>query len=156
MSKNIVLRSFNSEELIFDEDETKAILRFFFKSKSELVEKLVVDDRVRGFSQGLLLEAIDASSALGTIHIVFTSNVNPSLGMRNIILKLGKNSAKHWYKNQSSELIRKKIYESVRKQLELSFSTTFMMHVNGIAGNIKAYSAFLAYAPSSSVELIWS
>jgi|SRR5690554_1886204 len=122
MSKNITLRDFNSDELVFDADETRTILKFIFKSQAGLVDNLEINDKTRTFAQGLLLEAIESSNSMSSINILFTSSINPGASVRSILLKFGKNASKHWFKNNKAETpLQTKVYESVRKTLELSF-----------------------------------
>ncbi len=58
-----------------------------FKNKHGLIEGLEINDRIREFAQGLLLEAVDASYALGFVHSLFGSVFNPGAGAKKIIIK---------------------------------------------------------------------
>ena len=60
MSTHLYLRKFKPEELIFDDNETILILKFIFKNKHALIDRMKITDRVREFAQGLLVEAVDA------------------------------------------------------------------------------------------------
>ena len=71
MDKYVQLRKFKNDELIFDNEETVMILKFIFKKQHSLIDGMEINDRVREFGQGLLLEAVDASYALGFVHALF-------------------------------------------------------------------------------------
>jgi len=75
--KYIHLRKFKNEELIFDNEESIIILKFIFKNKHSLIDGLEINDKIREFAQGLLLEAVDASYALGFVAALFGGTFNP-------------------------------------------------------------------------------
>ena len=50
MNKYIHLRKFKEEELIFDEEETRIILRFIFKNRHNLIDNLEINDKTREFA----------------------------------------------------------------------------------------------------------
>jgi len=147
MNKYIHLRKFKNEELIFNEAETVTILKFISKTKHRLIEGLEINDRIREFAQGLLLEAVDASYALGFVHSLFGSVFNPGTGAKKIIIKFGKKAFKHWFKHATEkDLMQIKIYDRVREQLELNFSRILQLYANGIAINEINHSGFVAYS----------
>ena len=80
--KYIHLRKFKKEELIFNNDETVVILKFIFKKNHNLIDNLKINDSIREFAQGLLLEAVDASYALGFVHSLFGGVFNPGAGAK--------------------------------------------------------------------------
>lgn len=159
MGKSIHLKKFNDSELIFDDQETIEILKFIFKNKRDTVEALTVDRELREFPQGLLVEAIDASYAMGFIEALVRSVARPQAGIRNIIKKFGKKASKHWFKHATASDLRKiEIYERVREQLELNFARILRMHRNGTAGNLKVNAAFIAYTgqrPRNLPQKVW-
>jgi hypothetical protein len=67
----IGLREFLPSELLFDERETRDILKFFFPMNFPAIDATVMTDAIRGFAQGLLIEAIDATAALGWVEVLF-------------------------------------------------------------------------------------
>lgn len=132
MSRYNQLRKFKEEELFFDEEETRIILKFIFKRRDAYIDKLNIDDRLRGFAQGLLIEAVDASYALGFVDALFRSTINPTAGAKKILIKFGKKSFKHWFKHASAkDMMHIKIYERVREQIESKFVRILIMHANG-------------------------
>ena len=110
------LRQFTSEELILNEKETRIVLKFIFKpTDHELIDSLPMSDYLRGFAQGLLLEAIDASYAVGFVKGLFESTANPTKGAIKVIKSFGKKAAKHWFEHASRrDLQDVKIYDFVR------------------------------------------
>jgi len=156
MASQVFLKEFSKNELIFDDGETRDILRFFFKSETGSIEKMVINDRIRGFAQGLLVEAVDASYAMGFVEALFRATSNPGAGVKKVLSKFGKKALKHWFKHATArDLMQIKIYEIVRRQLELNFKTTFIMIVNGIA-KVGKFSAMLAYdANVSNENRVW-
>lgn len=77
MSKYVGLRHFNHDELIFDTQETVVILRFIFKHKQPLIDRMEIDDKVRGLTQGLLVEAVDAPYSVSYVEALFKASISP-------------------------------------------------------------------------------
>jgi hypothetical protein len=123
MNNYIHLRKFKPDELHFDEEETRIIIKFIFKpSDHETIDSLPISDYLRGFSQGLLLEAIDASYAVGYIKSLFESTANPTKGAVKIIKNFGRKASKHWFKNATvHDLQNVKIYDFVRDEIAVRF-----------------------------------
>jgi len=75
---------------LFNEEETRIVLKFIFKpTHHELIDSLPMSDYLRNFAQGLLVEAIDASYAIGYVHGLFESVKNPVKGVRKILKNFG-------------------------------------------------------------------
>ncbi len=156
MTKYIHLLKFKKEELIFDEEETKIILRFIFKNRHSLIDSLVINDKIREFAQGLLLEAVDASYALGFVHSLFGAVFNPGLGAKKVLFKFAKKALKHWFKYATAkDLMNIKIYEVVRLALESGFTSKLIMYSNGTAKNKGMNTGFVAYAKSKHINMVW-
>lgn len=93
------LRQFKPEELLFNEDETRIVLKFIFApTDHELIDSLPMSDALREFAQGLLVEAIDASYAVGFVKAIQESAANPTKGAREILKSFAKKAAIHWFK----------------------------------------------------------
>jgi hypothetical protein len=126
------LHNFTKEELIFDEEETREILQFFFpadhKQYHEQIDSMPITDDLRNLAQGMLVAAVDASYAMGWIEATFRAVANPRAGLQKTLLKFARRAARHWFthlkKNQS--LKDAKIYESVRSTLEGSCRGYFL------------------------------
>jgi len=156
MKKYINLRKFKKEELIFNDEETKVILRFIFKNRHNLINTLEINDKIREFAQGLLLEAVDASYALGFIHSLFGGAFNPGIAAKKIFMKFSRKALKHWFKHASAkDLINIKIYNSVRQALEVGFTSKLGMFASGTAMNEVINSGFVAYTIKNKRNMVW-
>ena len=102
--KHFILRTFQPTELIFDEEETKDILKFFFADDHSYIDDIGVDDRLKNLAQGLLVEAIDASFAMGFVEIIYDTFYlkPPTSKMSKIFSKLAKMAATHWFKHANA------------------------------------------------------
>ena len=123
--KTIHLRVFSKAELVFDDDETRAILSFFFPHQEQQVAQTSLTDELRGFAQALLVEAVDATYALGYVEALFQSFYfrMPSVPMREALRKLGRNGLKNWFRHaKQKDLSNPKVFEIVRKQISSQFS----------------------------------
>lgn len=150
MSKiqHVHLRSFKKEELIFDEEETKEVLKFFYPNQGSLIEKATINDDVRGFAQAIMVEAIDASYALGYVKIVFdVFYMKPSAKFGKALTKFGRKAAPHWFKHaKSTDLINAKIYDAVRSRIAVSFRSDFENIISGGSAMNKQRIAVIAYS----------
>ncbi len=154
MNKHIYLQRFKKEELIFDDEETIIILKFIFKNQHNLIDGMKINDRIKEFAQGLLLEAVDASYALGFIGALFGGVFNPGAGFQKILMKFGKKALKHWFKHATAkDLMQIKIYDIVRKQLELNFLIVLQSYVANAAINEIDHSGFVAYKLNSNSNI---
>jgi len=150
MKKYIHLHKFKEEELIFDDEETILILKFIFKNQHNLIDGMDNNNRVREFSQGLLLEAIDASYALGFVASLFGGVYNPGAEVKKILMKFGRKALKHWFKHATvKDLMQIKIYDVVRKQLESNFLIVLQSYASRAASNEINHSGFVAYSLKS-------
>ena len=106
----------------------------------------------------MLVEAVDASYKLGYIQIIFeTFFFKPNPKISKILKKLAKKSAKHWFKHMKSQDLSKiKIYEVVRKQIQRSFDTHFILLVKGVVSKNSHSGAFINYAAVNTKEcIVW-
>jgi len=127
------LKTFKPEELLFDSKETKEILLFFFPNEKHSIPKIKVDNKVRGFAQGLLLEAVDASYKMGLVEALFSSTANPTSSMLSVVGKFAIKASIHWFKHAKKGDLRKvKIYESVRRVLQRNFKSVMRLVVQGL------------------------
>lgn len=129
------LRNFTEAELIFDEQETKEILIFFFDADQQLVESKKITSELRNLAQGLLVAAVDASYAMGWVEMAFSWSANPGAGFKKAVQKLARSAARHWFKHlkHGQSLINAKIYDSVRNQLTLNFRSYFRVSLQAKA-----------------------
>ena len=90
MNKQVHLKKFKANELIFNEEETVVILKFIFKNQHNNIDLLNITDPVREFAQALLVEAVDSSYAFGFVDALFRSVTNPRAGAKKVLTKFGK------------------------------------------------------------------
>lgn len=116
------LRQFQPNELLFNDQETIAILNFFF------LDSLVppsVGDRDRAFAQALLVEAIDSSYYMSWIERIWRAGSKPTASLKGVSKMLRKlaqdevrRRASRWFRHATEEdLLDAKIYETVRLTL---------------------------------------
>ena len=140
-----------------NEEETRIILKFIFRPVDHaLIDSLPMSDYLRGFAQGLLLEAIDASYAVGYVQGLFEGSANPTKGAIKVIKSFGKNAALHWFKNASvHDLQNAKIYDFIRDRIAVAFKSILGGFLAGIKSEDRP-GAFLAYqTPSQGITKRW-
>lgn len=125
----MALRRFAKSEIYISKHEAWTILRFFFGPQCTLRETELTDDDVN-FAQGLLVEAIDASYAMGYAEILFKTFYGKVPGsftdVQSIVKSFVKKAAQHWFKHLGKkELSKAEIYDSVRNTIVLNFGTIF-------------------------------
>jgi hypothetical protein len=151
------LRKFSDNELLFDEKETRVILKFIFEPADfDFIESLTMSDSIRGFTQGLLVEAIDASYAIGFVDAIFRSTTNPTKGALAIIKEFSKKALKHWFKHATvNDLQKVKVYDFVRLHIANQFRKPLRVLVY-TASKETAQGAFLVYKqPANGLPKVW-
>ncbi|MCP3874192.1 MAG: hypothetical protein GY699_13675 [Desulfobacteraceae bacterium] len=159
--QHVHLMKFKPEELIFDEGETKDVLTFFYPNQGAFIGKAVINDDVRGFAQALMVEAVDASYALGYVKIVFdVFYMKPPVKFGKALAKFGKKAAPHWFKHATAtDLTNAKIYDSVRGSIARNFRSDFeYITSGGSAMNNKRMVAVIAYSKVNDLnqKIVWS
>lgn len=157
MSSYKQLRQFTSEELLFNEEETRIVLKFIFKPVDHpFIDSLQMSDHLRSFAQGLLVEAIDASYAVGYVKGLFESTVNPTKGAMKVIKSFGRKAASHWFKNASAhDLKNAKIYDFIRDYIAVVFKLRLGDFLAGIKLENRSGAFFAYQLPSQSITKRW-
>lgn len=124
--------------LIFDENETRAILRFFWPESGATIDGLNVTNAVRSFAQTLLVAAIDGSYAMGYVAAAFDviryGITRPGASIVSLARRLARNFIRHWWQHtRQQDLDDVRIYESVRADIARSQKTKFNEFLSGIA-----------------------
>jgi len=124
-SETIYLRTFRRDELIFDGDETRTILEFFFRFEQGMIREAEMTDALREFAQALLVAAVDASNRIGWMKAIWRATAVPGASMKSVFAKLAKKGGVQWFKSlkRSSGPFNAKIYEFVRNELSRRFRT---------------------------------
>lgn len=158
MSNAVHLRQFNAKELLLKEEDALTILRFFWPAEDQLDSELPISISMRSFAQALLIEAVDASYAMGFIDALFRSTANPSSTAIAVIKQFGRRASQHWFAHATAEDLRDiKIYESVRRTLALSFRTKLLEFLNGLVKKNSATTAvaFVGYPSPGPNDNVW-
>ncbi|EDM68163.1 MAG: hypothetical protein COA76_14900 [Moritella sp.] len=151
------IRTFKSHELLFSKDETVRILKFIFKpSEYEAIDSLEITVRVRNFAQGLLIEAIDASYAMGFVHALFKASANPTSGIVSLLKKFGKDAASHWFKHvQASDLQNIKVYQHILDSIALKSKRFLHIMLVQVEDDSPLRVAAIHNAPSGNYVKVW-
>lgn len=151
------LRKFKKEELLFNEEETRIILKFIFEPADHaVIDSLTVNEAIKGFAQALLIEAIDASYAVGFVDAIFRSAANPTKGAIKIFKSFAKKAAKHWFKHATvHDLQDVKVYEFVLLEIARRFRSSLRI-LSSTASLEKQPGAFLVYnKPTNFLSKVW-
>jgi len=156
MSTYKKLRKFTPEELLFNEEETRVVLKFIFaEAHHKDIDSLPMSDSLREFAQALLVEAIDASYAIGYVHGLFRSVKNPVKGALKILKSFGKKANQNWFKYASvHDLQNAQVYNFVLDALA-KFVIDLQDFIAKNELNEKP-GAFLAYkVPTHGIVIRW-
>lgn len=143
------LRAFPADQLRLNPDESRLVLRFIFDaSLHRVIDNAEMTQHIRGFAQGLLVEAIDASYAIGFVQAVFRSTVNPCQATRTIIKSFAQQALSHWFSHATAaDLLNVKIYDFVRAELGRRFFVDLHLLCSSIVRRYTGHSRFLSYRP---------
>ena len=121
-------------ELVFSDDETRDILKFFWPNLASGIDAMVIDTETRRLAQMLLIAAIDASYAMGFVEALFTTVAKPGRSLGAMGKKLATKFVKHWWKHATqTDLMNAKVYDSIRKEVARQCRTAVDMRLHGIA-----------------------
>lgn len=150
------LRKFTKAELLFNDEETKIILKFIFDPVDHhLIDSLPMNDYLKGFAQGLLVEAIDASYAVGYVKAIFESTMNPTKGVMKVISSFAKEASMHWFRHASiNDLQKVKIFDFIKDRLAVSFKSELNFLI--VKNESDRIGAFIVYTPPThGVAKLW-
>lgn len=158
MNRFVHLRQFRAAELLLTEEETRTVLKFVFPPQDHgLIASLPCRDALRGFAQALLVEAIDASCAVGYVEALFRSTANPTAGAVAILKAFGKKAARHWFKHATArDLIDVRVYQFVLDELARRFKSDLHSKFVSVDEREWQFGAFLAYdKPVARYQIVW-
>lgn len=105
-------------ELVYDDTETKRVLRFFWPSMAARIDSMQVENDARRLAQTALIAAVDGSYALGFIHALAYTVARPGPGIKSLCQKLGRRFAKHWWMHTTQrDLENVRIYDRIKDQV---------------------------------------
>ncbi len=149
------LLTFKESDLLFDNEETRSILIFFFPEDAADIDTSEITTELRGFAQGLLIEAVDKSYAMGYMEMIFRAVCSPGKDMKKSLTKLGKKALAHWFKHATlHDLLHAKIYDSVRKEITRGFRSPFVL-IRAHASRGGPTIAFVNYRTPSTPNHLW-
>lgn len=147
-------------ELIFDEEETRQILRFFWPTMSKTIDSAKIDNDMRRFAQSILIAAIDGSYAMGFIETLKSTFHGPgnvvrsARHMKSLVGKLVARSARHWWRHATQRDLKDvKIYDSVRLSIANALGTRIKLIQQGAA---LRHPIGLFHAHSGFSSIVWS
>jgi len=73
---------------VFDESETRRILKFFCPHLAQDIDGMSIDKEARRLAQSMLIAAIDRSYAMGFVKATFSALTRPGSGIKSF----GKNA----------------------------------------------------------------
>ncbi|MEC4720968.1 hypothetical protein RY831_17515 [Noviherbaspirillum sp. CPCC 100848] len=145
---------FLDSELIYNDKESRQILKFFWPHSSEKINSLSINNDTRRLAQSALVTAIDGSYAMGFIQALGESIARPGSGIKPLTKKLAQRFIKHWWIHATQrDLEDAKVYESVRSSIARNLRSRFEFVVQGIS--LKSRNAPF-YATNSRVDILWA
>jgi hypothetical protein len=128
----VALRHFTPAEIVITRDQAARILRFFFPGQPLPPNSLTNDDI--SYAQALLVEAVDASTEIGYVQVLFDSafmKVPEDFSfIKDIAKGFGKQAAKNWFRHASGkDLSDPQIYESVLKTVSWKQGSTWQIRM---------------------------
>lgn len=128
MTQIVIPPVIEESQLVFNADETKQILVFFFPAEAAQVDGAQMTKEIRCLAQSLLICAIDSSFAMGFVDGLFQSVANPKGGIRGLAKRLATKYLQHWWKHTTmKDLEDAKVYESVRASISRNFRSTLVL-----------------------------
>lgn len=155
------LKTFKTEEIFLTEDEARLVLKFIFqknKPKIVLIESAEMNEGLRGFAQGLLLEAIDASFKIGFVQAIWEATANPTSGVKSIIKGFTEKALLNWFDNITAghQLKKVKIYDFVRDDLAWAFGRVLDIMILARNKDNKVIGAIVEYKiPTKGPLRVW-
>lgn len=122
----ISVPDFSDGELLYSENETRLILKFFYPGQAAAIDGMTIDNEARRLAQTMLVGAVDGSYAIGFIEALVRSLARPHQKIRTLTLKLATRFAKHWYRHATqSDLKEARIYYPVRLSIANALQARF-------------------------------
>jgi hypothetical protein len=124
--------------LIYDEAETRRILKFFWPSFSGQIDSLTITNDTRAFAQTAMIAAIDGSYAMGYINLLWDAITDrithPNGDVTELARRLARNFISHWWHHATRQDVENaRIYDAVRLDIARSLRRQFDNFLNGIA-----------------------
>jgi hypothetical protein len=125
------LQHFSGKDLRLDQEQTRRTLKFFFPQTD--IDHINVTDDDRSFAQALLVEAIDASSKMSYVKVIFDKLYTPPIGfdyIKDLAKQLVKCAMVNWFQHATGEDFRNpKLYIMAVDQLRLNFRSVWTIRL---------------------------
>lgn len=142
-------------ELIYDEAETRQILKFFRPNEAAAIDAMTITNDARRIAQTALVAAIDGTYAMGYIEQLIKSVVRPSKGIGELAKRLARNFTRHWWRHaQPQDLKDVRIYDRIRDQVAQALKARLKTIQNGAALQRGPFSFFAHAQPAN--KIVWS
>ena len=129
----MALKQFNSSEIRLSREEALRVLRYFFGASVNISPSDLTPQDV-AFAQGLLVEAIDASYAMGYVHVVydaFYAKIPANLEIGDLLKDVAKGAAKNWFRHATQkDLMTAEIYDNVRVTVAGNFRSVWKIRMD--------------------------
>lgn len=110
--------------LLYNEDETRRILKFFWPEFAADIDDLPITNDVRRFAQTALIAGIDGSYAYGYMDAIFQALTHRNRDVAQLGQRLARNFLRHWWRHaRERDLQDVRIYDFVRRDIAGSLST---------------------------------
>lgn len=125
------LRTFTPAEIMITANDAATIINWLWPG-SGMSSTSMTSPQI-GFAQALLVEAIDASYAMGFVESLFRSLSPPPASVQTLVTRFARNAARHWFRHaRQQDLMNARIYESVRVTLARNFRSEWEMQRMGL------------------------
>jgi hypothetical protein len=117
-------------ELVFNEDESKQVLKFLYPASAPGISNMTAGEATRRLAQGMLIAAIDASYEREVIEQLGETIARPYSTVKALARKLRGRPGLQWFKHASQDdLLDVKIHDSVRNAIALALVSRFRIHL---------------------------
>jgi hypothetical protein len=128
---SVNLQHFSGADLRLDQEQTRRVLKFFFPGTD--IDHINITDDDRSFAQALLVEAIDASTSMSYVQIIFEKMYTPPTDfgfIKDLAKAFVKNALVNWFRHATGKDFKDpKIYMTVRNQLALNFRSVWVIRL---------------------------
>ncbi|MEW5754924.1 MAG: hypothetical protein AB1810_01340 [Pseudomonadota bacterium] len=145
----------SDNDLIYDEAETRQILKFFWPNEAAAIDAMTINNDARRLAQTALIAAIDGTYAMGYIKELIKTITRPSKGIGDLAKRLARNFVRHWWQHaQPRDLEDVRIYDSIRDRVAQALKHKLNAVKNGVALN-RGPQPFHVSSQSTN-KIVWS
>lgn len=152
---SIYLRKFCPEEIVFDDDEVREILAFFFPNDKSVINNVQLTHSMRSFAQGMLLAAVDRSHDLSVMRRLINLVYRKHTHLGRLLRKLRREAPREWFRYARGPAGELKVAEPVRVFFARNFRRVFLMLVNGTQPQEELCMAFMAPERLVGAKVVW-